>query len=104
MRIRLRLLPALAAAALLAGCGVPEARLRAGLVRAGLSPPLADCMARRMAARLSIAQLRRIGDLPEARHSASIPEFLHDIRALHDGEILRVSTSSAALCETGFAR
>ena len=103
MRSSLKPLPALAAAALLAGCGVPEARLRAGLVHAGLSPPLAGCMAHRMAARLSIAQLRRIGDLPEARQSTSIPEFLHNVRALGDRQILSVSTSSAALCATGLA-
>ena len=103
MPIRLSLLPALAALALLAGCGVPEARLRAGLVRAGLRPPLAGCMAHRMAARLSIAQLRRIGNLPEARQSGSVPEFLHNVRALGDREILSVSASSAALCATGFA-
>ena len=104
MRLRLQLLPVLATATLLAGCGVPEARLRAGLVRAGLSPPLAGCMARRMADRLSIAQLRRIGDLPEARQAGSVPEFLHNVRALHDPEILGVSASSAGLCATGLAR
>ena len=103
MRARLHFLPALAALALLAGCGVPEARLRAGLERAGLSPPLAGCMAHRMAARLSIAQLRRIGDLPEARQSGSVSEFLHAVRALGDRQILSVSTSSAALCASGFA-
>src|ERR1700740_105633 len=93
-----------AAAALLAGCGVPEARLRAGLVHAGPPPPLAGCMAHRMAARLSIAQLRRIGDLPEARESLSIGEFLHNVRALRDPEILSVTASSAALCASGLAR
>jgi len=101
--MRIRLLLPLAALALLAGCGVPEARLRTGLERAGLSRPLAGCMAHRMAARLSIAQLRRIGDLPEARHSGSVPEFLHNVRALGDRQIVSVSTSSAALCATGFA-
>jgi hypothetical protein len=94
----------LLAIALLGACGMPEARLRAGLVHAGLSPPLAGCMAHRMAARLSLAQLRRIGDLPEARESLSVSEFLHNVRALHDPEILGVSASSAALCETGIAR
>jgi hypothetical protein len=90
-----------AAAALLAGCAVPQARLRAGLVNAGLSPPLAACMARRMADRLSLMQLRRIGDLPEARESVSVAEFLHNVRALRDPQILSVSSSSAALCATG---
>ena len=98
----LLLIPALAAA-MLAGCAVPEARLRAGLVNAGLPPPLAGCMAHRMAARLSLMQLRRIGDLPRARESVSAGEFLRRVRALRDPEILGVSASSAALCETGLA-
>jgi len=98
----LLLIPALAAA-MLAGCAVPEARLRTGLVNAGLQPPLAGCMAHRMAARLSLMQLRRIGDLPRARESVSAGEFLRRVRALRDPEILGVSASSAALCETGLA-
>lgn len=98
-----RLLFALAAAAMLAGCATPEARLRAGLVDAGLAPPLAACMAHRLADRLSLMQLRRIGDLPRARESLAVPEFLHRVRALRDPEILGVSTSSAALCATGLA-
>ena len=97
------LLP-LAATALLAGCATPEARLRAGLVDAGLAPPLADCMARRMADRLSLAQLLRLRDLPRARESVSISEFLHRVRALRDPGILAVASSSAGLCATGFAR
>ena len=91
-------------AALLAGCGMPEARLRAGLVNAGLPAPLAGCMAGRMVDRLSLAQLHRIGDLPAARDAASVGEFLHNVRALRDPQILSVSTSSAALCASGFAR
>ena len=101
MRAMPRLLLPAAAAALLAGCGMPEARLRAGLVHAGLPPPLAGCMAHRMAARLSIAQLRRIGDLPEARESLSVGEFLHNVRALRDPEILSVTAGAAGLCATG---
>jgi hypothetical protein len=101
--MRARLLLPLAAAALLAGCATPEARLRAGLVDAGLSPPLAQCMAHRMAHRLSLTQLLRLRDLPRAREAVGVAEFLHRVRALHDTEILSVASSSAALCATGFA-
>jgi hypothetical protein len=93
----------LLATLLLCACGYPESRLRAGLVHAGLSPPLAGCMAHRMAARLSLGQLRRIGDLPQARDAVSVGDFLHEVRALGDREILSVSASSAALCATGLA-
>jgi hypothetical protein len=85
--------------ALLSACAVPEARLRAGLVNAGLPAPLAACMAERMVDRLSLMQLRRIGDLPRARGAVSVAEFLHRVRALRDAEILSVSASSAAVCE-----
>lgn len=93
-----------AAAVLLSGCGVPEARLRAGLINAGLPPPLAGCMAQRMADRLSLMQLRRIADLPRASGAPSLADFLHRMRALRDPEILAVSTSTAALCAAGLAR
>lgn len=88
----------------LSACAVPEARLRAGLINAGLSESLAACMAERMVDRLSLTQLRRIGELPRAREAASVSEFLRRVRSLRDPEILAVSSSSAALCATGFAR
>lgn len=91
--------PPLVLVTLLPACAVPEARLRAGLVNAGLSPPLAACMAERMVDRLSLMQLRRIGDLPRAREAVSVAEFLHRVRALGDSEVLSVSASSAALCQ-----
>lgn len=92
-----KLLP-LTALALLASCSVPEARLRAGLVNAGLSRPMAACMAERMADRLSLTQLRRIGHLPYARGERTVPGFLHRVRALRDAEILSVSSTAAAAC------
>ncbi|MGK6354189.1 hypothetical protein ACMGDH_03060 [Sphingomonas sp. DT-207] len=91
------------AVSLVAGCAVPEARLRSGLIRAGLPKPLAACMAERMVDRLSLAQLGRIADLPEAEHAESLDRFLHSVRALGDPEILGVTSSSAALCATGLA-
>ena len=103
MRARLPFLLPILATGLLGGCATPEARLRAGLVDAGLSPPLAACMADRMADRLSLAQLMRLRDLPRARESVSIGEFLHRVRALRDPGILAAASSSAALCATGLA-
>ena len=85
----------------LTACAIPEARLRTGLQNAGLSRAMAACMAERMVDRLSLAQLRRIGDLPYASSSLSVSEFLHRIRSLGDPQILGVSSSSAALCAVG---
>jgi len=87
-----------AALTLLASCAVPEARLLAGLVNAGLSEPMAACMAERMVDRLSLAQLRRIGDLPYARDERTVAGFLHRVRALRDTQILTVSSAAAAVC------
>jgi hypothetical protein len=87
----------------LAGCATPEARLRDGLIGAGLAEPLAGCMAERMVDRLSLAQLRRLADIPDSRRAATTEEFLHHARALRDPEILSVTSTSAALCATGLA-
>ena len=86
---------------IVAACAIPEARLRTGLRNAGLSEAMAACMAERMVDRLSLIQLRRIGDLPYAASSGSVSEFLHRIRSLGDPQILSVSSSSAALCAVG---
>lgn len=86
----------------LAGCATPETRLRTGLVQAGLSQPIAACMADRMVDRLSLLQLRRLGSLASLKDKRanylSLSQFLHKVRALRDPEILTVTTSSAALC------
>jgi len=99
--MRVRSAFSLALVAPLTACAIPEARLRTGLMNAGLSQPMAACMAERMVDRLSLAQLRRIGDLPHASSSVSVSQFLHRIRALGDTDILAISSSSAALCAVG---
>lgn len=86
----------------LAACATPEARLRTGLVDAGLSQPIAACMAERMVDRLSLTQLRRIGSLASLKDkrvdNLTLTQFTHKIRALRDPEILTVTISSAAVC------
>ena len=82
----------------LAACATPEARVRTGLTNAGLSGPMAACMAERMVDRLSLIQLRRLGDLPYARDERSMAGFLHRVRALRDAEIWGVTSAAAAVC------
>jgi hypothetical protein len=94
----MRLFPILFLALTVSACSFPEARLRAGLVEAGLSEPLATCMADRMVRRLSLMQLRRIADLRQAGRAANLAEFLHRVRSLRDPEIWMVTSSSAAIC------
>ncbi len=86
----------------LAGCATPEAQVRSGLTNAGLSRPVAACMATRMVDRLSLLQLRRIGRLGDLREAnvreLSVDQFLHRARAIGDPEILAVMTTSGAIC------
>jgi hypothetical protein len=80
----------------------PESRLRSGLEEAGLSPRMAGCMAKRMADRLSLAQLRKLQSLASLRKShsgkMSIDQLLHEVRALEDPEIFAVTSGSALRC------
>ena len=91
-----------ATALLLTACATPEQRVRSGLVDAGLSPPMAACMATRMVDRLSLQQLRRIGRLGDLREAnvreLSVDQFLYRARAIGDPEILAVMTTSAGIC------
>jgi len=96
-----KLLP-LVAVAFLSSCATPETQLKGALVEAGLSEPMAGCMAERMVDRLSLAQLYRLRDLKQAGQASSTDEFLHRVRSLGDAEIWTVTSSSAALCAAGF--
>ncbi len=93
---------AAAAALSLTACATPEQRVRSGLIDAGLSLPMATCMAERMIDRLSLLQLRRIGRLGDLRDAnmreLSADQFLHRARAIGDPEILAVMTTSAGIC------
>jgi hypothetical protein len=98
MRI-LALLPPLIA---LAACASPESRLRSGLMDAGLSRNQSSCMAERMTDKLSITQLIRLSSLSKVKgqdvRDMSAKEFLHNVRALRDPEIVSVSTRAFLGC------
>lgn len=98
---------AICAAALLllcAGCAgaIAENRVRSALIDAGLSEKDADCMARRMVDRLSIAQLRKLEELKGEKQS--LGDYLDAVERVGDAEAIAVTASSAALCTTGIAR
>jgi hypothetical protein len=97
--------PALLMMFALAGCATPETRIRTALVDAGLSRPVASCMAGRMVDRLSLMQLnklRGLGKLQDKKlRQLSIEEFVKRTKALQDPEILGVVTSSAMICSVG---
>jgi hypothetical protein len=86
----------------LAGCATPESRVRTALMDAGLSKPVASCMAGRMVDRLSLWQLNKLNGLKKLRDKnmkdMSLSEFLKRSKALQDPEIVSVITSSGVIC------
>jgi hypothetical protein len=90
------------AIALLSACATPETRVRTALTDAGLSKPIAACMADRMVDRLSLIQLNRLSGLKKLRgqdmRKVTVDEFLKRTRSLQDPEILGVVTSSGLIC------
>jgi hypothetical protein len=97
-----RLLPTLCLLTLLSACATPEQRVRNGLVSAGLSRPMASCMAARMVDRLNLLQLRRLGRIGDvdgrALRTMTLDQLLDRTRALRDPEILSVTTTAAGIC------
>jgi hypothetical protein len=86
-----------------AGCAqtIAESRVRLALMDAGLSEKDADCMARRMVDRLTIAQLRKLEALEGEKRT--IGQYLDAVERVGDAEAIAVTASSAALCTTGLA-
>jgi type IV pilus biogenesis protein CpaD/CtpE len=86
----------------LSACATPETRVRTALIDAGLSKPIATCMADRMVDRLSLIQLNKLSDLKKLRgqnmRKVAVDEFLKRTRSLQDPEILGVVTSSGLIC------
>lgn len=93
---------ALVAVIALAACATPETRVRTALMDAGLSKPIASCMADRMVDRLSLIQLNRLSGLKKLRgqdiRKITVEEFLKRTRSLQDPEILGVVSSSGLIC------
>lgn len=97
-RIKLVIITSLA----LAACATPETRVRTALMDAGLSKPIATCMADRMVDRLSLIQLNKLSGLKKLRgqdmRKVTVDEFLRRTRSLQDPEILGVVSSSGLIC------
>jgi hypothetical protein len=95
------LLPLLALFAL-PGCVVtPEQRVNAALQDAGVPPRVAGCMAERMAARLSITQLKELKALAKEHapgEKVSAKHILKRVAALGDPEIVTVTSRAAIGC------
>jgi hypothetical protein len=101
MRGKMLIIPVLA----LAACAQPfQGRVASRLADAGLSRPMADCMAKRWVDRLSLAQLQKISGVAEdlgrerAQGKLTLSRFIGRIRAVDDPEVFTVVSSSAAAC------
>ena len=99
------LLMSLAPTLALLGCAQPfEGRVASRLSDAGLSRPMADCMAKRWVDRLNVLQLRKISslsdDLGRERSAGrlTVGRFVERVRAVGDPEIFQVVSTSAAAC------
>lgn len=92
-----------ASAVALAGCAHSyESRIRSGLMDAGLSRPLAGCVADRMVDRLSTRQLDSIARLSRGSdrnlRDMTIAQFLRHYRAGLDPEVYEVITRAGIGC------
>lgn len=99
----MRFLALLPLAALAACASIsPEARLRTGLIDAGLGQRQSTCMAERMVDKLSLLQLRRIASLKNLNRDRlprmSVERLLYNLRSLEDPEIVAVTTRAALGC------
>ena len=80
----------------------PEAKVRTRLIEAGLSRPMASCMAERLVDRLSMQELRRLSSLSKLGTrrvgDMTIYELLHRLSALNDPHILKVVAKAGLGC------
>lgn len=92
---------ALTATLALAACATPRSRVESALLDAGLSRPVAQCMAQRMTSQLSISQLQKLSRLKgDGRALSELPlrELYRRAESLGDPEIVRVVTSAGLRC------
>jgi hypothetical protein len=78
-----------------------EYRVGEALRATGLSGHRADCMARRMVKRLSLAQLWKLQRL--AGHEHSLDGALRATRRVDDDQAIAVTAKAAMLCASGLA-
>jgi hypothetical protein len=101
-------MPIVAPALLVVGLGLGacassyESRIERGLTRAGLSRPMASCMAERMVERLSTGQLQRLARFAKGVQgdikSMTFREISRRAEALGDPEIVEVVTRAGIGC------
>lgn len=98
----MKALPLLLLPLAITACATPESRLRTGLVEAGLSKKQSGCMAGQMADKLSLGQMMKLSSLRKLKEDSvkdmSVRQFLRNVRALEDPEILSITSKAAVGC------
>jgi hypothetical protein len=98
----MRVIPVLLPFIALAACATPQSRVRTALLNAGLSKPVATCMAQRMVDRLSLGQLQKLSRLSALRDTKisqlTVGDFLKKTRSLGDSEIFAVVSTAGLGC------
>ena len=94
-------LAVLSLAAALGGCvqDIKQDRVKVALMNTGFSEQLSDCMSRRMAQKLTIAQLHRLQAMGGPKQSWM--GYVASVQRVHDPDAMEVLISSAALCKAG---
>ena len=94
----------LAGALALSGCveTVKQVSVKSALVDNGISAPVADCMARQMAQKLTIVQLQHLQALGGTKRGWA--DYVAAVRRVNDPQALEVLVSSLALCKSGMIR
>jgi hypothetical protein len=101
--MRKGLLVALGCALALGGCveqHIARSRVAAALTHAGLSDPMAQCMATRMVDHLTIAQLRKLEALRGAGQGPgrSTLDYVAAVQRVNDPEVIRETVTAAGTC------
>ena len=98
----MKALPLLLLPLAITACATPESRLRTGLVEAGLSKKQSGGMAGQMANKLSLGQMMKLSSLGKFKEDSvkdmSVRQFLRNVRALEDPEILSITSKAAVGC------
>jgi len=86
----------------LGGCvqGIARSRVQAALTNAGLSQPMAQCMAGRMVDQLTMTQLRKLEALRGAGQGGrrSAVDYVAAVQRVDDPQVIQVTVTAAGVC------